>query len=337
MLRDEGQLVVLREENELLQRKIEQLRQQMVLQEPPPQQQQLQEQQQLQPQGVIADTVNQRHAIHRVAVKLPPFWSDKPSLWFVQADSQFTLSDITNEVTKFHYVVSQLDARIALEVEDVIKNPPQLNPYTYLRTKIIERLSASEEQRVRQLISAEELGDRKPSQFLRHLQSFAGTTIVPDNLLRRLWLQRLPQNVQAIIAPQSELAIDKLSELADKIIEVSPCPPNFSVNAALNNKGTENDLLKAVAELQKQVAELAASRSRSRNRHGYHHNSRNRIKSQNRDDSSNKKTDEVCWYHKKCQQNAKKCVKPCKFLGNDQNGPNGRSWQWITHCTIENA
>ncbi|CAB0030693.1 unnamed protein product [Trichogramma brassicae] len=117
-------------------------------------------------------------AIHRVAVKLPAFWSDRPSLWFAQADSQFILSDIISEVTKFHYVVSQLDARIALEVEDVITSPPAVTPYTFLRAKLIERLSASEEQRVRQLISEEELGDRKPSQFLRHLRSLAGNTIV---------------------------------------------------------------------------------------------------------------------------------------------------------------
>ncbi|CAB0033515.1 unnamed protein product [Trichogramma brassicae] len=134
-------------------------------------------------------------AIHRVAVKLPAFWSERPSLWFAQADSQFTLSDITSEVTKFRYVVFQLDARIALEVEDVITSPPAVTPYTFLRAKLIERLSASEEQRVRQLISEEELGDRKPSQFLRHLRSLAGNTIVQDNLLRQLWLQRLPSHV----------------------------------------------------------------------------------------------------------------------------------------------
>uniref|UniRef100_A0ABD2XPF2 Reverse transcriptase domain-containing protein n=1 Tax=Trichogramma kaykai TaxID=54128 RepID=A0ABD2XPF2_9HYME len=194
-------------------------------------------------------------AVHRVAVKLPAFWPDRPSLWFAQADSQFILSDITVESTKFHYVVSQLDARVALEVEDIITNPPAVNPYTFLRLKLIERLSASEEQRVRQLISEEELGDRKPSQFLRHLRSLAGATIVQDNLMRQLWLHRLPSSVRAILATQTDAALDKLAELADKIIEISPCTPTLNVNAASTVPRTstfEDTILKAITDLQRQ-------------------------------------------------------------------------------------
>ncbi|RZF35707.1 hypothetical protein LSTR_LSTR009575 [Laodelphax striatellus] len=124
-------------------------------------------------------------------------------------ESQFTLSNNVNEVTKFHHVVSQLDQRTAFEVEDVIANPPPLNPYSFLRDKIIERLSASEEQRVRQLISAEELGDRKLRSFFVIFDLLLCTTIVQDNFLRQLWLPRLPPNVQAILASQAELTLDK--------------------------------------------------------------------------------------------------------------------------------
>uniref|UniRef100_A0ABD2WXI7 Integrase catalytic domain-containing protein n=1 Tax=Trichogramma kaykai TaxID=54128 RepID=A0ABD2WXI7_9HYME len=155
-------------------------------------------------------------AVHRVAVKLPAFWPDRPSLWFAQADSHFILSDIT----------------------------------------LIERLSASEEQRVRQLISEEELGDRKPSQFLRHLRSLAGATIVQDNLMRQLWLHRLPSSVRAILATQTDAALDKLAELADKIIEISPCTPTLNVNAASTVPRTstfEDTILKAITDLQRQA------------------------------------------------------------------------------------
>ncbi|CAB0032711.1 unnamed protein product [Trichogramma brassicae] len=148
-------------------------------------------------------------AIHRVAVKFPAFWSDRPSLWFTQADSQFVLSDITSK-----------------------------------------RLSASEEQRVRQLISEEELSDRKPSQFLRHLHSLAANTILQDNLLQQLWLQRLPSHVRAILASQAELALDKLADLADKIVEVSPGTPSLSVHAASIMRNSEDPLLRATKERQ---------------------------------------------------------------------------------------
>lgn len=307
--RDADQLVALREENARLQQQLEEIQQQRE------QQQIQQQQQQPQPQVPIVDINGHRPNVHRVAVKLPPFWSDRPSLWFAQADSQFTISDISTEVTKFHYVVSQLDARIAAEVEDIITNPPALNPYTFLRQKLIERLSSSEEQRVRQLISEEELGDRKPSQFLRHLRSLAGATVVQDNLLRQLWLQRLPSHVRAILASQSELAVEKLSELADKIIEVSPCTPTLSVNAVCNDQGTENALLNAITDLSKRVSELSTihSRSRSFDRSQKRNKSRARESSNN----SNQQTERLCWYHLKFQQNAKKCVPPCSYKGNE--------------------
>lgn len=303
-------------QNEVLEQQIAELRRQL--------QQQLRQQNQPQQQPIqiqnVDDAAGQRN-VHRVAVKLPPFWSDRPSLWFVQAESQFIISDIRNEVTKFHYIVSQLDARVAAEVEDIISHPPAVNPYTFLREKLILRLSASEEKRVRQLISEEELGDRKPSQFLRHLRSLAGATVVQDNLLRQLWLQRLPSNVQAILASQSNLALENLAELADKIIEISPMS-TVSVNTVQLEKGHENNLLKVIADLQKQVAELMSSCSRPRFRsRSSNRNSNRKGPAPSKDCYNQQTTDRLCWYHSKFQHNAKKCIPPCSFSGNVQSSP----------------
>ena len=245
-------------------------------------------------------------------MKLPPFWADRPSLWFSQADSQFTISGITNDETKFHYVVSQLDTRYAAEVEDVITKPPATGRYQYLRTKLIERLSSSEEQRVRQLISEEELGDRKPSQFLRHLRSLAGTTTLQDNLLRRLWLRRLPSHVQAILTAQSELQLDKVAELANKIVEVSPAPPPLAVHAiAVPRSNADNALLAAIEGLSKQVAALSSrhcDRPRSR--------SRARSKSTNRTNTEQFDSSRWCWYHSRFREKATKCRAPCSVQEN---------------------
>lgn len=250
-------------------------------------------------------------AIHRVAVKLPPFWADRPSLWFAQADSQFVISNIANEVTKFHYVVSQLDARIAAEVEDIITNPPATNQFTYLRSKLIERLSASEEQRIQRLLSEEELGDRKPSQFLRHLRHLAGTTAMQDNLLKQLWLRRLPSNVQAILTVQSDVAVDKLADIADKIIEVSPITSYNQVHVTSAEKCfPEKHLFDAIEALSKQVAELTTQTQRFRTR------SRGRQSSRSKSVTSNDGCSRLCWYHEKFGRKAKKCISPCNFQGN---------------------
>jgi hypothetical protein len=91
-------------------------------------------------------------------VRLPPFW---PGLWFAQAEAQFALASVTSE--KFNYVISQLEYRHAAEVEDII-TPPADEPYTTFKTELVRRLLSSRDQRVRQLLTHEEMGDSKPSQ-----------------------------------------------------------------------------------------------------------------------------------------------------------------------------
>jgi hypothetical protein len=61
-----------------------------------------------------------------VAARLPPFWPERPDVWFSQTDSQFAIADITSETTKFHYVVSQLEQKYAAEVDDLHKTNPTL-------------------------------------------------------------------------------------------------------------------------------------------------------------------------------------------------------------------
>lgn len=108
--------------------------------------------------------------VGKVSVRVPPFWPEEPEIWFAQVEGQFSISGITNDATKFNYVISQLDNKFSREVKDVILNPPACDKYGKLKTELIKRLTASNEKKLKQLLMHEELGDRKPSQFLRHLK-----------------------------------------------------------------------------------------------------------------------------------------------------------------------
>ena len=61
--------------------------------------------------------------VFRVTVRLPPFWPNRPAIWFAQADVQFELASITHQRTKFNYVMSQLNQQQEAEVEDNITSP----------------------------------------------------------------------------------------------------------------------------------------------------------------------------------------------------------------------
>jgi hypothetical protein len=56
-------------------------------------------------------------------------------------------------------------------VWDIVISPPQQDPYTKLKTELLNRLFPSREKCTYQLLTREEMRDRKPSQFLRHLRN----------------------------------------------------------------------------------------------------------------------------------------------------------------------
>jgi hypothetical protein len=73
----------------------------------------------------------------------------------------------------------------------------------------------------------EEMGDRKPSQFLRHHSSLAPD--MQDDFLHSIWSGRLPPNVQAILAGQPEGDMEDMASCADRITEAAPQPALVSV------------------------------------------------------------------------------------------------------------
>jgi hypothetical protein len=256
-------------------------------------------------------------------VRLPPFWPDRPAIWFAQAEAQFDLAAITRQRTKFNYVMSQLNQQQAAEVEDIITSPPEQDPYDRLKEELVRRLSTSREQRVRQLLSHEEIGDRKPSQFLRHLKGLAPD--VPDDFLRTIWASRLPPHVQAILAGQTEGSLESTSHLADRICEVTPLPTTASISPSTPNSTVA--LLERIEELSRQVASLQASQSHKRHQPRDRHRSQSRHRRHDTPDNTRAPRD-TCWYHWKFGNAARKCTPPCSHQQSDtcqpENSTSGR-------------
>ncbi|XP_068619285.1 uncharacterized protein [Battus philenor] len=211
-------------------------------------------------------------------------------------------------------MISQLDQQYAAEMKDIIIAPPHENKFLKLKTELIKRLSASQEKKLKQLLMHEELGDRKPSQFLRHLQTLAGPA-VPDSFLRTLWSSRLPHNVQTIIASQADTPLEAAADLADRVYEIVPTPAAHVV-ASTDNSISMTDVMHQLAELSREVASLREQVTRSREygrsnsrdsgqQNRQHGRSRSRPRQQNPD---------FCWYHNRFGKRATRCTTPCKFV-----------------------
>ena len=80
------------------------------------------------------------------AVKIPPFWPSDSMLWFTQVESQFLLRGSTAQLMKFHHVLANFSQEIAIEVRDLLMNPPAKNPCDILKETVIKRTILSERQ-----------------------------------------------------------------------------------------------------------------------------------------------------------------------------------------------
>ncbi|XP_076384448.1 uncharacterized protein LOC143263796 [Megalopta genalis] len=280
--------------------------------------------------------------IGRVAVRIPEFCASDPELWFSMVERSFEASGVTAENTMFGYILGALNPVHAAEVRDVIMNPPGSGQYQKLKTELIRRLSSTQEQKTRRLLESEEIGDRKPSQFLRHLRRLAGTA-VSDSVLRTLWVGRLPTNMQAILATQTDAELDKVADLADVIADTTGprmqvAETTTRVPPAAMQTGATNELeallnvkLAQLTLSFRQEVEAIRQELRSEGRSSrYDQSVRPRSPSRQfrrRRSVSRRRLQERqgrCFYHWRWGSNAERCEPPCNWSGASGNEPGGR-------------
>lgn len=256
----------------------------------------------------MSTPVNTAASIQRVGVKATPFWRGNPKLWFLHLESQFKLAGITDSVTQFHHLVASLQPEELAIAGDIISEQPPDQPYEKLKSRLISQYSLSEDQCIRELISGLQLGDKKPSRLLLEMRNKAGSQ-VKDDLLKTLFLQRLPTNVQQILAISND-PLDKLAEMADGIIAANGPPP------MVQSIQSSNDELKSlILALSTRLEKLEVKGNNFRQGRS---KSRDRFRQYKRDKSTEKSgnSQNLCWYHATFAEKANKCRKPCSWEGN---------------------
>lgn len=251
-------------------------------------------------------TTPPQRSVDRVAFKAPPFWKTDPNLWFIQLEAQFQIAGITQDTTKYNYVLSAVDTEILSQVTDYITAPPSTNKYQGIRNKLTGIYADSNEKNLRKLLSDIDLGDRKPSQLLNEMTRLGGTA-VSSELLKTLWMARLPAHMQSILTTSSD-PLQNLAQMADKIAEIER-PRVYAATMEPRN----DDIAGAIQKLTLEVAELKstmngnARRVRPRSRTPARYDYRSPIRS--RDGNSS-----ICWYHRVFKEKAKKCYSPCEHF-----------------------
>ena len=229
--------------------------------------------------------------IEAVALKLPTFWTSCPEAWFAQAEAQFSIRSITADNTKYSYVVSALDTTTATRALSILTSPPLDNKYDTIKKFLLSAFGLSDSERARNLFKISGLGDSKPSELMDSMLALLGSH-EPCFLFRHLFMTQLPDFIRTPLATSTETDCRKLALEADKyFVSGKEVTPSASVDA-----------------VQKPVSSARSNKPVS---------------------ARPVQTSDVCWYHQRFGNRAKRCLSPCQFQPHaastsQGNGPQGR-------------
>ncbi|KAI5730958.1 hypothetical protein M8J77_002626 [Diaphorina citri] len=237
-----------------------------------------------------------------ITMNLPRFYKPDPHIYFINVESQFSLAGITSDKEKFTYLTAKLEPEVLAEVSEVIRDASK-HSYVAIKSAILKRFSQSEEQRLNALLGTMDVGDRTPSQMLREIQRLAGED-VPENIIRGIWLKKLPTFTQQIVQAVSlTTPLTQQADVADKVMSVnngnisavSPLPPNTSHDTQLA------ELTKGLDQLEKTVQSFM-NRGRS-------------LTPRRPDRKQSPSNNKYCHIHYRYGSNARNCAKPatCQF------------------------
>ncbi|XP_050310831.1 uncharacterized protein LOC126746570 [Anthonomus grandis grandis] len=235
--------------------------------------------------------------IARVGIKAPEFWRTELELWFLRLEAQFRQAKITADNCKFDHTVASLNSEVLSEVADLLRNPTTGRAYEALKARLLDRYGIGPDERIHRLMEMT-LGDLKPTQLIHKMQALALGSISAQ-VLKNLWLDRLPPQVRGVISILDG-DMEELAKKADSymrsvsfpVMPISEGPALDRTVAALSDQVSALSKKVAANEQTQQVQQVKASNSSP--------------------------THSLCYYHQRFGALAKKCRPPCTVTKNDQ-------------------
>ena len=253
--------------------------------------------------------------IEAVSIKLPDFWHRAPEVWFARVEAQFGTKKITEDQTKFDYVVSALDMVAAEEIQAILLNPPEENKYPAIKQILVKTYGKTQAEKDAELLNLNGLGDKRPTALLRRINSLNDD---PQTLKRALFLSNLPADMRTILAAQNIQDIEKLAEAADNIFDAKT--PSMPLVQEVQSETPQQ-------QVPDECNALSGARPKS-----YQPRNNTRPRPHRRFSGGSPaipSNPNVCFFHSKFGIEARRCQPGCKFAPlverNQQNSGNAPS------------
>ena len=168
------------------------------------------------------------HTAAATQIHLPPFSVIDAPTWFRRAEIQFRLKKLNSSTSRADHVLAALPDDLFPRLAEWLESKGDVAiQYDELKDYLLQRFTPSPAVRASQIfqLSRQPLGDQKPSDALLEMRSMARLTPASDgtprhlDLLRALWLLRLPESIRAVIPNAEELDEDELRKRADSLVD----------------------------------------------------------------------------------------------------------------------
>jgi hypothetical protein len=150
------------------------------------------------------------------SVKLSPFWPHSPGLWFAQAEGLFMVRGITDERAKYYNVVAVLPHESLRKVADIVEAPPEEQPYSTLKQRLMASHQLTGFQRAEKLLQMPALGSGKPSDLMAAMLEVCPRGEEKSEIFACLFLQRLPREIRILLSEVDHKDPKALAAQADR-------------------------------------------------------------------------------------------------------------------------
>ncbi|OXU25257.1 hypothetical protein TSAR_002819 [Trichomalopsis sarcophagae] len=126
-----------------------------------------------------------------------PLRTDNTLLWIKLVEMQFASLNITNDDSKFNYVIVMLGTKHVDIGMDILLNPPEYNKYEMLKASILKKYTGTTSDIL--LKKDKPRYDQRPSDYYTFLQTLSGHPEQDLEFVIDFWRSQLPRKVQDLL------------------------------------------------------------------------------------------------------------------------------------------
>ena len=158
-------------------------------------------------------------------IKLPPFTTHSICAWFQRVETVFRLRAVTSSSRKADYILGELPEETFDQISPWLSSRGgSVITYEELKPELIKLCTPTPEERAKRLIDMLRMpiGEQRPSAAFNEMWALATVpqpdgSAAPLDLLRVMWLARLPQEIRSQITDFTSTPLDLLKARADSI------------------------------------------------------------------------------------------------------------------------